>query len=173
MRRQISYSALAFVLSAAAACSDVSPTAPAPAVASFAKGAAGGGGGGGGGTAAPVDLNGSWIGSITVTTNNCPFGCFSGVKPLDLIIAEDASGNVTGDAPFDRGTWTGTAKADGSFSGRTTEGFSVTAKANAIVCGDGSVGTALTGSMQFNVLGGNSFSGPFSVDNCPSAPPAV
>jgi len=172
MRRRISYPALAFVLTAVAACSDVSsPTAPASTAPSFAKGAAGGGGAGG--VAVPVDLNGSWNGFITRTPNNCQFSCFSVVDPLTLIIAEDASGNVTGVAPYGRGQWAGTAKADGSFSGRTTEGFSVTAKANARVCGDGSVGTALTGSMQFNVLGGNSFSGAFSVDNCPSAPPVV
>jgi hypothetical protein len=156
-----------------AACNDVSAPTVDQRAASFAKGVAGGGGGGaagggGGGATAAVNLNGTWNGSITVATNNCVSGCFSGVKPLQLTIAEDASLNVSGDAPFNRGPWTGTAKADGSFSGRTTEGFSVTAKATARVCADGSAGTALTGSMRFNVLGGNSFSGDFDVDNCPA-----
>jgi hypothetical protein len=162
-----------FVLgSVLAACSDLSSpttnrlTGPA----SFAKGATGGGGGGGGGgTAAVVDLNGVWTGTEQVPASST----VPEPSALQFTLIEDASGNLTGQAPFSRGALTGTAKSDGSFSAKTTEGFSISGKAASQVCGDGSAATVLTGTLRVGILGGAGFTATYSVDNCPVAPPAA
>lgn len=155
-----------------AACSDLSsPAAGQPAgPASLARAAAGGGGGGvGGGTAAVVDLNGTWTGSMTVPTSST----LPEPSALQFTLIEDAGGNLTGQAPFSRGTLTGTAKADGSFSAKTTEGFSIAGKAGPQLCADGSAATLLTGTLRLGILGGAGFTATYSVDNCPVVPLAT
>lgn len=152
-----------------AACSDLSSPAASQQTgpASFAKGAAGGGGGGG--TAAPVDLNGTWSGVETVQSS----GTVPAPGTLQFTLIEDASGNLSGQAPFNRGAITGTAKADGSFSAKTTEGFSITGKAGPQICTDGTPATVLTGTLRLGILGGAGFTATYSVDNCPVVPPVA